>query len=119
LSETTIEQEPTPDEADIADTVECEGFCEREVFEEATVDVVAGATLGEWTDPKPHVGVTGVDGGDPAVQQWCLSCAEDWFGVHKSATEQRMETVRRYVTPATVAAFLLGVTLVVLAVLLV
>jgi hypothetical protein len=97
----------------MADTVECDGFCEREVFAEATVDVVAGATIGEWDDPDPHVGVTGVDGGAPEVQQWCLSCAEDWFGVHKSATEQRLETVTRYVTPATVAAFLLGLTLVV------
>lgn len=108
-------REPLPAEAAVSDTVTCEGYCEDEVFDVATVDVVAGAIVGEWTDPEPHLGVAGVESDAPETQQWCVSCAEERFGIGRSARDKRMETVTRYVTAHTVTAFALGVVLTLLA----
>jgi hypothetical protein len=99
-------------ESETQDTVVCNGYCEQEVLKSATVDVVVGATVGEWSDPEIHVGVTGLDGRTPQVEQWCIDCAEERFGVSKSAHERRLETVKHYVTQKTVFAFALGAILV-------
>lgn len=93
------------------DSVRCDGYCDRQVHESATVDVAVGARVGEWSDPKPHVGISGIGEGSPVVEQWCVSCADDRFGVEESAYQTRMERATRYITPTTVTAFLLGVML--------
>lgn len=117
MSERTAD-EPLAREADAAETVTCDRpVCDREVFEAATVDVVAGAVIGEWTDPEPHLGVTGTNSPDPQIEKWCLSCATDRFDIESSAHDARSERVKRYVTASNVASFFLGVTLVALFVL--
>lgn len=119
MSERAAEQ-PLSREAEATDTVTCgREVCEREVFEAATVDVVAGAVIGEWDDPEHHVGVTGTGSPEPEVEQWCLSCATERFGIKDSAHGVRSETVRRYITASNLASFFLGVTLVSLFVLMV
>lgn len=101
-----------PGEGEATDTITCESpYCDREVYEAATVDVVAGAIVGEWDDPEPHVGVSGVDSDSPVIEKWCVTCAEEEFGIGKSAYEKRVEQVKRYITARTVAAFALGVAL--------
>lgn len=44
-------------------------------------------------------------------QQWCPDCVESEFGLDYSEYEGRQESLLRYVTPPTVAAFLSGVVL--------
>ncbi len=103
-------EEALPGEDASTATIRCESpYCDREVYEAATVDVVVGATVGEWSDPRPHVGVTGTDSASPVVEQWCLTCAEQEFGIETSAHEKRVEQVSQYVTMRTVSAFLTGI----------
>lgn len=112
--------EPLARERAATETVVCDRpVCDREVFEGATVDLVAGSVIGTWDDPEPHVGVAAAGPGDPVVERWCLSCATDRFGIESTADRRRSERVRRYLTASNLAAFLLGVTLVMLVVLLV
>lgn len=115
-----LSEEPLAREADAAETVACERpVCDRTVFEGATVDVAVGAVVGQWTDPEPHVGVTGVESDEPELETWCLSCATERFDVERSAHEKRMERASHYITASNLAAFCLGVTVVALFVLLV
>lgn len=100
-----------PDEDMIAETIVCQGYCDDEVLIDATVDVVAGATIGEWSTPQPHVGVTGIESDLPDVQKWCVSCANSRFQVRQSARDHRVEQASRYLTPAVVAAFVIGASL--------
>jgi len=111
--------EALPDESGVTDSTRCDGYCDREIHEAATVDVVAGAVVGEWDDPEPHVGVSGVEGERPEIEQWCVSCASQEFDVNRSAHEKRVETAKRYITASNLASFFLGVTLVSLFVLMV
>lgn len=104
-------EQPLPREAEATETVVCDGLCDREVYEETTVDVVAGAVIGSWGRPTRHYGVSGTDGGDPVVEKWCLSCAQQKFGVAQSAHQERLEKARGYLSPRTLAAFLSGLTL--------
>jgi len=102
--------EPLAREKQHADTTVCErDVCDREVFSGATVDVVVGAQIGEWADPTPHIGITGVADGSPVSEQWCLSCASDLFEIEKSANEARQERTKPYLNHRTVTAFVLGV----------
>lgn len=110
MSETQTDQ-PTLTE-DRHDTVECAGPCGREVYEGASVDVVAGALKGYVGDEAM---VVGTDAGRPEVVQWCRPCADYEFGVTKSARERRKEKVDYYVTAKTVTAFVLGAMLMLLA----
>lgn len=41
-------------------------------------------------------------------QEWCLTCVHEEFGVDVADYETRQQSILRYVTPATVAAFCLG-----------
>ncbi|AWB26504.1 hypothetical protein [Halococcoides cellulosivorans] len=101
------------------DTVQCESpYCEEHVPESATVDVAVGATVGEWTDPVAHIGVTGVDGPTPTVERWCQTCANHQFGVETGAGQHRLERTKQYLTAATAGAFSLGVVLTAIAFLL-
>lgn len=111
-------EQPTPAAEQTQETTTCDGFCSQTVFEAATVDVVAGAVVGEWNDPEHHVGVTGVETHEPEVETWCTTCANEAFGIQKSASEKRIEQTKQYVTASNVTSFLLGVTLVMLVVLL-
>lgn len=100
--------ESIPADETAAEAVRCAGPCDRSVHKAATVDVAAGASVGEWDDPKPHVGITGVDGGSPVVEHWCVKCAKVEFGVEESARSARVEKAREYITPSNVASVLLG-----------
>lgn len=103
--------ESIPSDELAEDSVRCKGFCDRQVHESATVDVAVGARVGEWQNPKPHVGISAIEGDTPVIEQWCTSCAKEQFGIEKSAYQTRMEQVTRYITPHTVAAFFFGVIL--------
>jgi len=102
------EQVTVPDDGEVADTTTCDGYCGDEVYTDATVDVVAGAKIGEYATPEKHVGIAGVAGGYPETEQWCVTCAHDKFGIKESAKEKRVAQAKRYITSKTVAAFCLG-----------
>ena len=103
--------EALPKDAEVGDVVRCAGICDRDIHKGATADVVVGASIGEYEDPKPHVGVTGIDGGMPEHQQWCAGCVEEEFGIEFTSNNERLQSVTQYVTAKTVSAFALGVVL--------
>lgn len=102
-------EEALPAEAEVHDTVACDGYCDAEVFEAATVDVVVGESLGEWHDGP--LTVEGTDGSSPVHEQWCVTCAREEFGVGQGASAKRFQRTAMYVTMRTVSAFLLGLLL--------
>lgn len=110
--EETVESETNPsmmpNDRIVTETARCQGHCSDEVVTDATVDVVVGAIVEEWTPSHPYVVVEGVESSRPEEEQWCTTCSTSQFGVQKSAGELRRERVTRYVTPRTVAAFTSG-----------
>lgn len=97
-----------PSDRMVTSTVRCQGPCGNEVVTDATVDVVAGAVVEEWTPSHPYVVVEGVESSRPEEEQWCTTCSKSRFDIQKSAGELRREQVTRYVTPRMVAAFASG-----------
>lgn len=41
-------------------------------------------------------------------QEWCLDCVTNEFGLDWGDYQQRQQSILRFITPATVSAFLLG-----------
>lgn len=87
------------------------------MFEHATIDVAAGAKIGEWPSPEHHVGVAPTNGIEVNHQQWCMTCAQEQFGIQNPAGGRRASGGWKYLTASNVAAFLLGVSIVILVVL--
>lgn len=75
----------TSAEEDLAEPCERK-HCERTVIDAARVEV---SVYGE-------------------TSRWCPDCVEAEFGISVADTEERKESTLRYITPATVAAFVLG-----------
>lgn len=89
-------------------TTQCESeFCDREVPLTETVDVVAGTIV----ENDNTVSVAGVDIDSPETRYWCSKCAKREFDIEKNVYRQTFEQANRYITAKTVAAFALGVTL--------
>lgn len=113
MKETTIEEEvdepSTEEERANFDTIQCQGYCDREIFKSATVDVVAGEQIGTWDSPQRHVGITGVDVDHPEIEQWCVKCAEDEFDITKPAGERSIERTNKYLTPSNLISFVSGI----------
>lgn len=89
----------------------CDGFCNQEVLLLETVDVAVGEHMGTWNSPEAHVGLKGVDGGHPLLEEWCLDCAEAQFEVTEPAGERAIDTARQYLTASNIVAFGLGLIL--------
>jgi hypothetical protein len=95
--------------------VECQGLCGRKVPVEDTVDLVAGEIIGEYPEPEFHVGVTGSHARSPETGQVCMACAEELgLEIQKPAGERDISETNRYLTPSNIAAFLLGVSVMIL-----
>jgi len=96
-------------QVDSMETVRC-GFCGNETMREATVDVLAGEEIGTWNkgDFEPHIMVAGIDAPLPEKEQWCVTCAENWFGVSKSAGERQIERVKTVLTASNIKSALAG-----------
>lgn len=88
--------------------VECNGFCGDRVPESETVDVVAGAVVGEWTDPVPHIGIRGINAQRATTEQWCTGCSASVFGIESPAERYRDSLGKRYLTPRVIAALMAG-----------
>lgn len=83
----TVAQTVTKTSAEEALAEPCERrHCEHTVIDAARVEVSA---YGE-------------------TKLWCPDCVEAEFGISVADTEAREESPLRYITPATVAAFVLG-----------
>ena len=103
--------EPTAEELDSTDTVECSGYCGEKVLESETVDVIAGQEVGEWDEQDgvpAHTGVTGVEGKYPSVQKWCATCAENEFEIKKTSSEKVQEVARSRFTRSNIKSAVVG-----------
>ena len=97
---------PLPSDEEVSDTVEC-GFCHREVFQGATIDVVAGEVISVQDEPEPHFGVAGVESDIPEVEQWCSTCS-DQFDIGVSAGARNVIRSSKWVTPQVFTAALVA-----------
>lgn len=102
--------EPLSEEgSDTFDTVTCDGGCGREVWETATIDIVAGKIVGRWNQPTFHAGVSGIEARSPEHQQYCLDCTTGaGFDVRKPAGEREIAEVNTYLTPSNLLSFFMG-----------
>lgn len=106
---TKTDEPLTKTERDMLDTVECQhGHCPREVYEQATVDVVAGEITRR---NNSNVRIAGVEDGisRPEIQKWCLDCAEEEFGINRSAGERKIRHTNKFITPSNIISAALGV----------
>lgn len=94
MSKTTVIEEDSVSSQH--ESTEC-GFCGSSTQNEETV-VVGGGIGSRHRD----------------VQEWHRECADSMFDIPDSAIDYHVETLREYVTVETVAAFLLGVMLMLL-----
>lgn len=111
----------TTSEREMMDTIECQHrHCGREVYEYATIDVVAGEITRR---NNSNVRIAGVEDGinKPEIQKWCLQCANDEFGITDEAGERAITEDNEWLTIPAVVGFILGslMMLVVMSVLLV
>lgn len=99
--------EAPAEQRDRDDVVQCEGFCDRYVYEDQTAQVVAGTVRGS----AKATAVTVTAPGGPHVENWCRECAGYEYGVEAPTRPERVrETLPPIVTPGNVASFFAGVT---------
>jgi len=96
---------------DDASIVHCDGPCGDPIQKHRSVDVVAGDAIGEYRGSEPHIGVTGIDGPLPVHDTYCRDCARYEFGIDDVAGSRTITRPRRWLTPYTIGAFVLGVSL--------
>lgn len=111
-TDTAATQPRTKSEREL-DTETCaRNGCEREVFKEVTVDVVAGEVVEKGNYPDPYVKVQGVEQGPPEVDQYCPQCADDEHDITKPAGARSIEHTNRILTPSNIISAMVAGTLV-------
>lgn len=108
---TTSTIDPTAEDFDSTEVVECDGHCGEKVMRAETACVVAGEMVGKWDehDGTPaHVGVTGVDGKYPSIEFWCGTCSKSQYDLTKTRTEKVKESVGSRFTRSNIKSALAG-----------
>lgn len=118
MTQETTEKEPNQHTVSGQRSEYCE-YCSGEHTEAERVPVVGGETIGQFPEPEPHVGVTGINDDMPETELWCPNRYEAEFGVDLREGQQvgknfdwaLAQVVASYINAQTVSAFVLGVTM--------
>lgn len=92
---------------------EYEGYCEychEDHRERDLVPVIGGEVIGQYSDPEPHLGVTGVEKRLPDVEFYCPHRYASEFGTEPEGTVRKnFNRITYWVTWKNAASFTTGV----------